>query len=168
MTATGGGTDRGGAGIGGGNKGSGGTITITGGEVTATGGGTGWSGAGIGGGNNGSGGTITITGGVVNATGGGGGGAGIGGGSLTISPAAGWSIEAKAGESAAAATALSGSPFAPGTQTDVIGLVQGQKYFASTAQKLPDEEKPAQDTGSTQATQATQATQTKQNPKTGV
>ena len=168
VTATGGGTNWGGAGIGGGEDGDGGTITIKGGKVTATGGGTGWSGAGIGGGNNGSGGTITITGGVVNATGGGGGGAGIGGGSLTISPAAGWSIEAKAGESAAAATALSGSPFAPGTQTDVIGLVQGQKYFASTAQKLPDEEKPAQDTGSTQATQATQATQTKQNPKTGV
>ena len=164
VTAQGGNDTYGGAGIGGGSNGSGGTITITGGEVTATGGGTGWSGAGIGGGNNGSGGTITITGGVVNATGGGTGwsGAGIGGGSLTISPAAGWSIEAKAGESAAAATALSGSPFAPGTQTDVIGLVQGQKYFASTAQKLPDEEKPAQDTGSTQATQ------TKQNPQTGV
>ncbi len=235
VTATGG---YGAAGIGGGEYGSGGTVTVYGGVVTATGGGTGWSAAGIGG-TAGSGGTVTVYGGTVTATGGGNSEAGIkskvtvyggtvtamGGGntagivdsnavtvyggkvtimggssaygigavgwnftggamevyggevtvtggkaaiekggrdSLIISPAAGWSIEAKAGESAAAATALSGSPFAPGTQTNVFVLVQGQKYFASTAQKLPDEEKPAQDTGSTQATQ------TKQNPQTGV
>ena len=55
------------AGIGGGYDASGGTITIHGGNVTATGGG---SGAGIGGGLNGSGGTITIHGGSVTATGG--------------------------------------------------------------------------------------------------
>ena len=171
---------------GGGNSGAGikSKVTVYGGTVTATGGG---NGAGIVDSNAVTvyGGTVTITGGTSaygiggpswNSTGGAmevyGGEVTVTGGkaaiekgsnsSLTISPAAGWSIEAKAGESAAAATALSGSPFAPGTQTDVIGLVQGQKYFASTAQKLPDEEKPAQDTGSTQATQ------TKQNPQTGV
>lgn len=56
-----------GAGIGGGEGGSGGTITINGGVVTAKGGAYG---AGIGGGKGGSGGTITINGGIVNATGG--------------------------------------------------------------------------------------------------
>ncbi len=65
------------AGIGGGGwKGSGGTITIHGGKVTATGGSYA---AGIGGGDSGSGGTVTIHGGSVTATGGGS-GAGIGGG----------------------------------------------------------------------------------------
>jgi uncharacterized protein YegJ (DUF2314 family) len=76
---------------GGGNKGSGGTVTISGGTVNATGGNNG--GAGIGGGGSvsggGSGGTVTITGGTVNATGGGysdqgSGGAGIGGGNKGI------------------------------------------------------------------------------------
>ena len=62
------------AGIGGGNGGSGGNITINGGVVTSTG----KSGAGIGGGNGGSGGNITINGGVVTSTGNT--GAGIGGG----------------------------------------------------------------------------------------
>ena len=70
-----------GAGIGGGNYGSGENITITGGRVNATGG---WGSAGIGGGNYGrgnygSGKNITIKGGTVNATGGWC-GAGIGGG----------------------------------------------------------------------------------------
>ncbi|SCI22490.1 Endo-1%2C4-beta-xylanase A precursor [uncultured Clostridium sp.] len=65
------------AGIGGGGwKGSGGTITIHGGKVTATGGSYA---AGIGGGYSGSGGTVTIHGGSVTATGGGS-GAGIGSG----------------------------------------------------------------------------------------
>ena len=70
------------AGIGGGNGGSGGIITINGGTIKATGGA---GGAGIGGGNGGSGGTITI-GGISNVTaiggyyGGRGSGAGIGGG----------------------------------------------------------------------------------------
>ena len=63
-----------GAGIGGGYNGSGGEVTIHGGEVTATG----YSGAGIGGGYNGSGGEVTIYGGTVTATGYS--GAGIGGG----------------------------------------------------------------------------------------
>ena len=65
-----------GAGIGGGNRGTGSNITISGGEVEATGGR--WS-AGIGGGQGGSGNNITISGGKVNATGGYA-GAGIGGG----------------------------------------------------------------------------------------
>ena len=103
LTATGG---QDAAGIGGGKGGSGGTITIHGGNVTATGGdfaagigGGGWNGsggtitihggkvtatggsyaAGIGGGYSGSGGTVTIHGGSVTATGGGS-GAGIGSG----------------------------------------------------------------------------------------
>ena len=56
-----------GAGIGGGSKGNGSNITITGGEVTATGG---ISASGIGGGNKGNGSHITITGGKVTAPGG--------------------------------------------------------------------------------------------------
>ena len=56
-----------GAGIGGGSKGNGSNITITGGEVTATGG---ISASGIGGGNLGGGNNIAITGGKVTATGG--------------------------------------------------------------------------------------------------
>ena len=73
LTAEGG---RCGAGIGGGNKGNGDNIAITGGEVEATGGG---AGAGIGGGYKGDGSNITITGGKVTAIGGKN-GAGIGGG----------------------------------------------------------------------------------------
>ena len=57
LTATGG--DKG-AGIGGGDKGAGGTVTVNGGTVTATGG---WLGAGIGGGLEGDGGTVTVSGG---------------------------------------------------------------------------------------------------------
>ena len=81
LSATGGSVDTdvdviGGAGIGGGYRDNGGTITISGGTVNATGGD---SGAGIGGGGVGDGGTITISGGTVNATGGDS-GAGIGGG----------------------------------------------------------------------------------------
>ena len=66
-----------GAGIGGSGSGSGGTITINGGTVSAT---SNFGGAGIGGGNGGDGGSITINGGTVSATGGFG-GADIGGGS---------------------------------------------------------------------------------------
>jgi uncharacterized protein YjdB len=68
------------AGIGGGNGGDGGTITISGGVVTATSGDSGDDGAGIGGGYGRSGENITISGGTVNATSGD--GAGIGGGAL--------------------------------------------------------------------------------------
>lgn len=80
LDATGG---NGGAGIGGSDCGTGGTITINGGTTNATGG---WSAAGIGGGGSGAGGTITINDGTVVAiaTRSGslndGGGAGIGGG----------------------------------------------------------------------------------------
>ena len=140
------------------------TVTLAGGQVTATGGaGTDAGGAGIG-----AGGTSTrcdisvaaaLSGGQVTAQGGSGTSTGAGvDSSLIISPAAGWNIEAKAGENEAAAKALSGSPFAPGTQTDVTAQVQDKAYFATKAQKLPDKEKPAQNTGGTQ----------KQNPKTGV
>ena len=85
LTANGGGV--GGAGIGGGYKGSGSNITIEGGKVTATGGS---AGAGIGGGAGGSGSNITISDGKVEATGGFdgagiGGGAGGSGSSITIS-----------------------------------------------------------------------------------
>ncbi|MBQ6554882.1 MAG: hypothetical protein IJL89_06595, partial [Firmicutes bacterium] len=68
-----------GAGIGGAYMGSGGNITINGGTVTATGG---YNGSGIGGGSGGSGESVTITGGNVTATGGGN-GAGIGSGGDT-------------------------------------------------------------------------------------
>ena len=74
LTANGG---HGGAGIGGGIRGDGNDITITGGEITANGGA---EAAGIGGGGVGSGSDITITGGEVTANGGIF-GAGIGGGS---------------------------------------------------------------------------------------
>ena len=74
------------AGIGGGNRGDGGNITINGGKITATGGGPSQGetselgGAGIGGGaGSGNGGEIIINGGVIKATGGAF-GAGIGGG----------------------------------------------------------------------------------------
>ena len=74
VTVKGGGN---GAGIGGGNGGTGGHVTINGGTVTVMGGARG---AGIGGGQYGDGGTVTINGGVVTAMAGGDNGAGIGGG----------------------------------------------------------------------------------------
>ena len=84
LTAEGGGY---GAGIGGGNRGTGSDITISGGEVNATGG---YAGAGIGGGNRGTGSNITISGGEVEAAGGKwsagiGGGQGGSGNYITIS-----------------------------------------------------------------------------------
>lgn len=84
LTATGGYYS---AGIGGGYRHSGGTITISGGTVTANGGAGssgGGGGAGIGGGMSGDGGTIEISGGTVNATGRDN-GAGIGGGGGIVS-----------------------------------------------------------------------------------
>ena len=98
LTATGG---KYGAGIGGGDYGSGENITITGGRVNATGGEEG--GAGIGGGYDGNSKNITITGGTVNATGGEN-GAGIGGGdygsgeNITIT---GGTVTARGGEASA-------------------------------------------------------------------
>ena len=86
-----------GAGIGGGSKGNGSNITITGGEITAAGG---KYGAGIGGGYYGNGSNITITGGKVTATGrehgaGIGGGAYAGGNDITIT---GGKVTATGGE----------------------------------------------------------------------
>ena len=86
-----------GAGIGGGSKGNGSNITITGGEITAAGG---KYGAGIGGGYHGNGSNITITGGKVTATGreygaGIGGGAYAGGNDITIT---GGKVTATGGE----------------------------------------------------------------------
>ena len=86
-----------GAGIGGGDKGNGSNITITGGEITAAGG---KYGAGIGGGYYGNGSNITITGGKVTATGrehgaGIGGGAYAGGNDITIT---GGKVTATGGE----------------------------------------------------------------------
>ena len=94
LTATGG---KFGAGIGGGNGGSGKNITITGGTVNAKGG---LEGAGIGGGTGGSGENITITGGTVNAAGGEQ-GAGIGGGNYGSGEAItikGGTVEATGGD----------------------------------------------------------------------
>ena len=98
LTATGG---QHGAGIGGGNGGTGSDITISGGEITATGG---TFGAGIGGGDQGSGSGITISGGEVKATGGLG-GAGIGGGcfgdgnNIAVSGAAKLKVQCGIGDS---------------------------------------------------------------------
>ena len=91
VTATGG---KNAAGLGGGDMGNAGTVTINGGMVTATGGSFG---AGIGGG------TVTINGGVVTATGGDsaagiGGGATSDGGTVTLN---GGRVEASGGEDAA-------------------------------------------------------------------
>ena len=90
-----------GAGIGGGDYGSGKNITITGGTVTARGGN---QGAGIGGGEYGSGQNITINGGTVTATGGDY-GAGIGGGGMSGSgeniTITGGTVEAAGGEAGA-------------------------------------------------------------------
>ena len=90
-----------GAGIGGGDYGSGKNITITGGTVTARGGN---QGAGIGGGEYGSGQNITINGGTVTATGGDY-GAGIGGGGMSGSgeniTITGGTVEAAGGDAGA-------------------------------------------------------------------
>ncbi len=77
-------SSRGGAaGIGGGYEGAGGTVTINGGIVTASSSSnTGTTGAGIGGGYKGAGGTVTINGGIVTASSSN--GAGIGGGYYNV------------------------------------------------------------------------------------
>ena len=117
LTATGG---KFGAGIGGGDRGSGEAITITGGTVNAAGGG---QGAGIGGGNYGSGEAITITGGTVEATGGDF-GAGIGGGSwgngedITIK---GGTVKAAGGERGAG---IGGGSWGSGSNVTVSGAAQ--------------------------------------------
>ena len=96
------------AGIGGGYKGAGGTVTINGGTVTANGGSYA---AGIGGGYTGAGGTISITGGAVTATGGSraagiGGGERGAGGAVTIN---GGAVTATGGQDAVGIGAGDGS-----------------------------------------------------------
>lgn len=127
----------GGTGIGSGWGDRGGTITITNSTVTATGG----SGAGIGGGSGlsgsatgGNGGNVAIVNSTVTASSKEGDsiGAGRNGadpGTLTLSPADGKAIAAKAGADGASALALNGSPFT--AETAVTDLVRGTKYFHS-------------------------------------
>ena len=126
-----------GTGIGGGCEDHGGTITITNSTVTAIGGG----GAGIGGGAGlpgsaagGNGGNVTIVNSTVTASSKEGDsiGAGRNGAApdtLTLSPADGKAIAAKAGADEASALALNGSPFTAATA--VTDLVRGTKYFHS-------------------------------------
>ena len=114
----------------GGTNGAAGTITITNSTVTAIGG----DGAGIGSGWEGHGGTITITNSTVTASSKGGDSIGAGKdgtkpGTLTLSPAGGMAIAAKAGADEASALALNGSPFT--AETAVTDLVRGKKYFHS-------------------------------------
>ena len=125
LTATGGSLA---AGIGGGSRGSGGNITISGGSVTATGGG---NAAGIGSGKDSrSGGTITIHGGTVKANG----GilaAGIGGGNSSSSGTItihGGTVETIGGGSAAGIGGgedASGGSFATGTDGHALIVVNG-------------------------------------------
>ena len=124
-----------GTGIGGGCDDHGGTITITNSIVTAIGG----YGAGIGGGSGinfvgGNGGNVTIVNSTVTASSKEGDsiGAGRNGadpGTLTLSPADGKAIAAKAGADEASALTLNGSPFT--AETAVTDLVRGTKYFHS-------------------------------------
>ena len=121
-----------GAGIGGGNYGSGENITITGGRVNATGG---WGSAGIGGGNYGrgnygSGKNITIKGGTVTAKGGdcgagiGGGNGGIGGGDSGIGEditITGGTVNADGGDNGAG---IGGGATGSGSNVTVSGAAQ--------------------------------------------
>ena len=118
-----------GAGIGGGNKGAGTDITISGGEVSATGG---EYGAGIGGGCSGAGTNITVSGGEVSTTGGEN-GAGIGGGyggagtNITVS---GGTVKAQGGELGAG---IGGGETGAGEKITVSGgkvIAQGGKNGA--------------------------------------
>ena len=131
VNATGG---YGGAGIGGGYQGAGGTVTINGGTVTAT---VRDSAAGIGGGYEGAGGTVTINGGIVTAIGGvledNYGGAGIGGGyqgageTVTIN---GGTVTAKGGGFAAG---IGGAYYRAGATVIITGgtvTANGGKYAA--------------------------------------
>ena len=110
-----------GAGIGGGTGGSGENITINGGTVEANGG---LFGAGIGGGLNGVGKNITINGGTVEATGGDNGGAGIGGGDSGSGEAitiTGGTVNAKGGLEGAG---IGGGATGSGSNVTVSGAAQ--------------------------------------------
>ena len=148
-----------GAGIGGGDKGDGSNIIISGGDVKATGGagsagiGGGDSGAGIGGGNSGNGSDIIITDGEVKATGGVN-GAGIGGGlwgkgkDITVSGAAKLKVQGGVedntdgagagigdGGSNADGSRIPGAEVAP----DISGLTTGRiEYYAPGADMEKD------------------------------
>ena len=123
-----------GAGIGGGNKGAGTDITISGGEVSATGG---ELGAGIGGGETGAGEKITVSGGKVIAQGGKN-GAGIGGGKGNFrNEGNGKDIKVIGGEVFAkggmAAAGIGGGAMSDGTQIIVSGgkvTAEGNKHGA--------------------------------------
>ena len=111
------------AGIGGSKNKDGGTITITGGDVTASS----KFGAGIGGGSDGTGGSIKITGGTVTANSKDS-GAGIGGGSY----AAGGNIEITGGD--VSATSLSGAGIGGGRGGAGGSIkITGGKVYASSA-----------------------------------
>lgn len=118
-----------GAGIGGGYKGDGSNITITGGEINANGG---QLGAGIGGGDFGDGSNITVTGGELHANGGPD-GAGIGGGyvgacdTVTIS---GGTVTAN-GDSGGAG--IGGGSFSSGTNISITGGQVSAKAGGSAA-----------------------------------
>ena len=125
-----------GAGIGSSWGDRGGTITITNSTVTASGG----QGAGIGGGSGlpdsagCNGGNVTIVNSTVTASSKEGDSIGAGKygtdpGTLTLSPADGQAIAAKAGADEASALTLNGSPFT--AETAVTDLVRGTKYFHS-------------------------------------
>lgn len=126
-----------GAGIGGGDYGSGSNITVTGGEINANGG---KSGAGIGGGFSGSGENISITGGNVTAAGGEfatgiGGGAAADGKNISIT---GGKVAAKGGETGAG---IGGGCLGSGSNITVSGDAQvkisggseGQTYGCGAA-----------------------------------
>ena len=121
LTATGG---KFGAGIGGGNGGSGKNITITGGTVNAKGG---LEGAGIGGGTGGIGEAITINGGTVEANGGLF-GAGIGGGSAASIGGSGKNITITGGTVKAAGgergAGIGGGSWGSGSNVTVSGAAQ--------------------------------------------
>lgn len=133
------------AGIGGGQQSDGGVVTISGGTVMATGGDA--FGAGIGGGDRGDGGVVTITGGTVVARADSGSHA-IGSGAntssaeasgsatLTIDPAQGSAIAARAGNGEEDAVPLDGSPFV--SAREVSGLVRDASYFRSACGDVAD------------------------------
>ena len=121
LTATAGGH---GAGIGSGQDGSCGDITIRGGTVTATGG----KGAGIGSGERGSCGNITITGGTVTAKGGNGAGIGSGNrGSCSGITITGGTVTATGGQGAGIGSGYDGGTCGDITITDGVSSVTASK-----------------------------------------
>ena len=119
-----------GAGIGGGAEGSGEDITITAGSLKATGG---YNGAGIGGGGNGgSGKNITITGGTVNASGwaGAGIGGGINGSGINVTVSGAAQVTATASKSDDWDSADTGATIGNGGSVEDGDLVDGKEIQA--------------------------------------